>query len=61
MFILKEATGTILANKREKLAKNIMGDANNQFRQLGTPPLSPEDWLLFYCDMLKPMLHGSGK
>jgi hypothetical protein len=53
MIIVKEATGTISANKRRDIAIKLIAEARKSLRQITAP--SAEDYLLLYCDMMLEM------
>jgi hypothetical protein len=50
---VKEATGTISSIKRNKAAEDVVAKANKALNLLGVT--TGEDYLMFYCDILKFM------
>jgi hypothetical protein len=50
MIIVKEATGTLSANKRRDIAIKLIAEARKDLNRITVPVA--EDFLLLYCDMM---------
>jgi hypothetical protein len=53
MIIIKEATGTLSADKRRAIAIKLIAEARKYLKQTAVP--TSEDFLLLYCDMMLEM------